>query len=122
MIWNTIINWFNERKDRQKMVNEFNRNAKLAFRAGADVLLQASIAGGIFSNRAFRIKALMGRSLKRQEQKYIGDVVLSDIGLVRTLISLEFTFLEVHDDTGYNGLRWRLWNYAQMGGYLGKAE
>lgn len=90
MIWNAIINWFNEHKDRQKIVNEFNRNAKLAFRAGADVLLQAPIAGGIFSNRAFHIKALMGRSLKRQEQKYIGDVVLSNYN---TLCSLYLTKL-----------------------------
>ena len=119
MIWHNIINWFGEMRDRYEIVNYFNRNAKMAFSIGAaDVLLKASIAGGVFSTRAFRIKAMAGRSLTKQEQKYIGDVILANTPLVRLLITREFAYLEVHDNVGSTGLRWKLWNYAQMGGYL----
>ncbi|WP_308550592.1 hypothetical protein [uncultured Parabacteroides sp.] len=119
MIWHNIINWFGEMRDRYEIVNDFNRNAKMAFSIGAaDVLLKASIAGGVFSTRAFRIKAMAGRSLTKQEQKYIGDVILANTPLVRLLITREFAYLEVHDNVGSTGLRWKLWNYAQMGGYL----
>jgi hypothetical protein len=61
---------------------------------------------------------LSGRALERSEMVEIGNVVLQNSELVRKLISLGWDTLEVHDNTGYNGLKWQLMKYGNMGGYL----
>lgn len=66
----------------------------------------------------FRIKALSGRPLKRNELIEIGLVVLNNEILVRKLISLGWDTLEVHANQGFNGAKWALKEYANIGGLI----
>ena len=59
-------------------------------------------------NTAFRIKAMSGRALSRDEMITIGNVILSNSVLIRQLVALGWDTLEVHDDTGFKGLKWPL--------------
>lgn len=127
-IWNNIIEWFSDRSERNNLVRSFNRASKESFIGGlSPTLLKASISRGCsdyrheFSswlNTGFRIKALAGRALSKNEMVAIGQVVLTNTDLVRRLISLGFDTLEIHDDTGTYGCRYRLMEYAKMGGLL----
>lgn len=124
-VWNSIVKWFNDRSDRNRFIQDFNRNARDAFiYGGVPVLLKASISKGAseyrteFSswiNSGFRIQALSGRALSKDEMILIGQVILTDIFWVRKLVSLGWDTLEVHDDTGTYGCRWKLIEYARMG-------
>lgn len=49
---------------------------------------------------------------------FIGNVILSNVELVRHLVALGWDTLEIHDDSGFYGLRWKLINYINMGGLL----
>jgi len=123
-----IVNWFNDFSERRRLVRSFNRSAKQAFISGvAPTLLETKISNGDsafrhnfskFLGGGFRIKALSGIALNRQEMKQIGAVVLNNQELVRKLISLGFDTLEVHDNAGYNGLKWELYKYGGIGGIL----
>ena len=127
-IWNNIIDWFNDRSERNALVRSFNKSAKDAFVAGvAPTMLKASISRGkseykhqfsAWLNTGFRIQALSGRALSKDEIVFIGSVVLEDTALVRRLVSLGWDTLEVHDDCGIYGCRWKLIDYAKMGGLL----
>jgi hypothetical protein len=46
-------------------------------------------------------------------------VVLNNQELVRKLISLGWDTLEVHDNSGYNGIKYKLYDYSGIGGVLG---
>tara|TARA_B110000285_G_C15032875_1_gene567688 strand:- start:482 stop:877 length:396 start_codon:yes stop_codon:yes gene_type:complete len=123
-----IVNWFNDFSERRRLVRNFNRAAKEAFIAGlAPTLLECRISNGDSSYRhnfsklfggGFRIKALSGIEMNRQDMKQIGAVVLDNEELVRKLISLGWDTLEVHDNAGWNGLKWKLYDYAGIGGIL----
>lgn len=67
----------------------------------------------------FRIKALSGRPLNKQEMISISQVVLNNQELVRKLISLGWDTLEVHDNAGYHGVKWKLYDFSGIGGMLG---
>lgn len=118
MFWYRIVEWFRDRSNRKKLVANFNDSAKKSFILGiAPVLLNATISRGdskfkhSFSdwlNSGFRIKAMSGRDLTKEEMKAIGATILADGVLVRQLVVLGFDTLEVHDDTGYYGLKWQL--------------
>lgn len=127
-LWNNIIDWFNDRSERNALVRSFNKSAKEAFVAGASpTMLKASVSRGYgayrhqFSawiNTGFRIQALSGRALSKDEMLFIGKVILDDTALVRKLVSLGWDTLEIHDDCGVYGCRWRLMDYAKIGGLL----
>lgn len=127
-VWNNIIEWFSDRSERKNLIRSFNKSAKESFIAGlSPTLLQASVSHGNSAYRhqfsawvytGFRIKALSGRALSKDEMMFIGDTVLANTNLVRRLIALGWDTLEVHDNTGVYGLRWKLIEYAQMGGLL----
>lgn len=126
--WNNIVAWFNDRSERNRLVRSFNQSAKDAFVMGrAPTMLKASISRGVseyrhqFSmwlNTGFRIQALSGRALSRDEMVVIGQVILHDTSLVRRWVSLGWDTLEIHDDTGRYGCRWKLMDYANVGGML----
>lgn len=126
--WNNIIEWFRDRSERNQLVRSFNQSARDAFVMGlAPTMLKASISKGnsayrhqfsAWLNTGFRIQALTGRALSKNEMVFIGQVVLHDTVLVRRLIALGWDTLEIHDDTGLYGCRWRLIDYANMGGIL----
>ena len=124
-IWNRVVEWFRDRSEKQNLVRSFNLSARNAFINGdAPTMLQASISKGCreykhqFSswlNTGFRIKALSGRSLTRAEQEIIGKVIINNVELVRRLVALGWDTLEVCDDEGRYGLRYKLIDYANIG-------
>jgi hypothetical protein len=130
-MWNKIMvvaEWFGEMAERYKMVRDFNKAAKYSFIAGnAPTLLEAKITKGDSNYRhefskwmggGFRIKALAGRTMNNIELREIGSVVLDNEELVRKLISLGWDTLEIHANEGINGLKWKLKDFARLGGFL----
>ena len=123
-----IADWFGEMSERYKLIRDFNRAGKNAYIAGkAPTLLDAKITIGEsaythafskFLGGGFRIKALSGRALSKSELIEVGRVVLDNDELVRKLISLGWDTLEVHDNAGYNGCKWKLMDFSNLGGLL----
>lgn len=119
------MEWFQDRSDRSRLIRSFNESAREAFVCGfAPTVLKASTSRGdnryktAFSNifaSGFRIQALSGKQLAKEELVAIGSVVLDNTELVRRLVSLGFDTLEVHSDVGNYGCKWRLSDYAQIG-------
>lgn len=128
--WNIIIEWFKDRSERNSLIRNFNNVSRESFINGkAPTLLKASISRGdraykhqfsAWLNTGIRIQALSGRSLSKEEMKFIGTVILNDTELVRRLVVLGWDTLEVHDDVGIYGCRWKLINYAKIGLMLNK--
>jgi hypothetical protein len=123
-----IADWFGEMTERYRLVRDFNKAAKYSFISGqAPTLLETKITRGEYAYRhafskfmggGFRIKALSGRPLERSELIELGRVVLDNEELVRKLISLGWDTLEVHANQGYNGAKWALKDFANIGGVL----
>lgn len=123
-IWSRILEWFQDRQDRTRLIMGFNRAAKESFVNGlSPVCLEAKISGGYkpyrhqFSklNSGFRIKALTGQQLSKKDIVNIGEVILANDLLVRRLVVLGFDTLEVHCDVGNYGCRWKLNDYMLIG-------
>ncbi|QZE15500.1 hypothetical protein K4L44_06620 [Halosquirtibacter laminarini] len=122
--WNRIIDWFYDKKDRRKLIREFNTAARHSFIQGmAPSLLKADISKGDASYRhqfshwsktGFRIVAFSGRQLQRNEMEQIGSVILSNDNLMRQLVVLGWDTLEIHGDEGQYGLRWQLKDYLAL--------
>jgi hypothetical protein len=130
-MWHKIMvisDWFGEMGERYKLVRDFNKAAKNAYISGfAPTLLEVKITSGESEYRhafskwmsgGFRIKALSGRALNKSELIEVGRVVLDNDELVRKLISLGWDTLEVHDNAGYNGYKWKLMEFSNLGGIL----
>lgn len=123
--WTRIVEWFQDRQDRSRLILGFNKAAREAFvRGSAPVQLEARISKGEKSyrhqfsnpfNSGFRIKAYAGQQLSRQDTINIGNVVLSNETLVRRLVVLGFDTLEVHSDVGSHGCRWQLHDFIMIG-------
>lgn len=121
---NNIVDWFNDRNDRSRLVRDFNDAAKQSFVLGiAPTLLKAKITKGDraykhqFSdwlNTGFRIEAFTGRQLSREDLRMIGVVILSDEMLIRKLVVLGWDTLEVQGDNGAFGLKWQLKPFLQL--------
>ena len=124
-IWTRILEWFQDRQDRSRLIMCFNKAAREAFVQGvAPVQLEARISKGEraykhqFSNpfnSGFRIKAYAGQQLSKNDTINIGAVVLANETLVRRLVVLGFDTLEVHSDVGNYGCRWQLHDYMMIG-------
>lgn len=127
-MWYKLIDWFTDVRERHNLIRDFNRSAKNSFINGqAPTLLEVKTTIGSseyrhafskFMGGGFRIKALSGHPLKKSELIEIGRVVLDNEVLVRKLVSLGWDTLEVHDVKGYEGCKWALKNFANIGGYL----
>lgn len=126
--WNQIVDWFKDRSERNRLIRSFNETAREAFVSGqAPTALKASISRGVsayrhefsaWMNTGFRIQALAGRSLSKDELMVIGNVVLSNEVLVRRLVVLGWDTLEIHSDKGCYGCRWKLSDYARLGKFI----
>ncbi|MDE5904296.1 MAG: hypothetical protein K2H27_02965 [Duncaniella sp.] len=122
--WSKISAWFKDRSDRMKLIKSFNEQAKTSFIKGeTPTVLKASISRGVAQNKhefsswfnsGFRITALSGRQLTKDETVCLGHIILSDIVLVRRLIVLGWDTLEVCSAGNY-GCRWKLTEYANVG-------
>ena len=123
-----IAEWFGEMAERYRLIRDFNKAAKNSFIARkAPTLLESKITKGESNYRhafskflggGFRIKALSGRPLNQSELVEIGRVVLDNEELVKKLIALGWDTLEVHANEGYNGVKWPLKDFANIGGHL----
>ncbi len=123
-LWNNVIEWFDDRSERAKLIRSFNESARIAFVSGvAPTLLKSSISRGESSykhqfsnwlNSGFRIQAFTGRVLTKTELIQIGKVILDDSILVRRLIVLGWDTLEIHGDAGKYGCRWQLKDYIPL--------
>ena len=90
MLWYRIVEWFKDRSNRKRLVANFNDSAKKSFILGvAPVLLNATISRGdskfkhAFSdwlNSGFRIKAMSGRQLTKDEMKATNNSSQQDNG------------------------------------------
>jgi hypothetical protein len=127
-MWHRLIDWFSDVRERYKLVRDFNAMAKQAFINGyAPTLLEARTTIGSMEYRhafskfmagGFRIKALSGVALEKNQLVEIGKVVLDNEELVRKLVALGWDTLEVHDIMGFHGCKWPLKDYAKIGGFL----
>lgn len=116
--WQSIIEWFSNRRERQELIGKFNRSAKEAFIMDVvPILLKAEISYGNSSYRhqfsswlyhGFRIHVLSGRDLTNDEIYNIGITVLSNQALIRTLVSLGFDTLEITNIRGITIRDWKL--------------
>ncbi len=127
-IKNKINDWFAQSNDRSKLIEGFNSATKLAYISGEmPTLLKAKISVG---NRAythtfsrlmgggFRIQAMAGRKLTKEEMQELGAFILFNDAMVRELVSIGFDTLELHSDVGNIGLQWQLTKYTNIGGIL----
>lgn len=130
-MWHKIIDvydWFGELAVRIKVVRDFNRAAKFSFIAGqAPTLLEVKTTRGDSNYRhafskwmagGFRVKALSGKPLPQSGLVEIARVVLDNEELVRKLVALGWDTLEVHDNKGFQGVKFPLKEYVRIGGYL----
>lgn len=123
-IWYKIASWFEDCSERTKLIRSFNDRAKESFINGeTPTILKARSSKGVSKNRhsfsswvntGFRIQALSGRALTKNEMMLIGKVILSDKVLVRRLIVLGWDTLEVHDNSSRYGCRWCLTDYVNI--------
>ena len=121
---NSIVDWFRDRSERNRLLRSFNESARSSFVSGvAPTLLKATISKGEQSyrhqfsdwlNTGFRIQAFTGRVLSKDELIHIGKVILNDSILVRRLIVLGWDTLEIHGDAGSFGCRWQLKDYIPL--------
>ena len=130
-MWHKIIDvydWFGELAKRIKVIRDFNHAAKIAFISGkAPTLLNVKTTKGDSRYRhafskwlasGFRVKALSGTPLPKSDLVEIARVVLDNEELVRKLVALGWDTLEVHDNKGFQGVKFALKDYANIGGYL----
>lgn len=117
-MWNFIVNWFKERNERKKFIDEFNNAAKIAFIHGeTNILLKASVSTGnseykhTFSKwmaGGFRIVAESGNSLTREDVLNIGSIIIGNPTIVRKMIVMGWDTLEIHPSGVNKGLQWKL--------------
>ena len=131
-IWNSIIGWFRDRSERNKLLNSFNASAREAYVSGdVPAMLKATISRGDSSYRhdfsrwfssGFRIRVFTGRQLSRDELIFIGNVILADELLVRKLIVLGWDTLEIHGSEDKYGCKWKLTDYIEKLNLIGPFE
>jgi len=118
MIWDRIFNWFSDIRERNGFLRDWNRYARNAYIEGdVPTLLEARTTIGSFEFRhefskfmagGFRVKALSGRAMNKNELLEIGKIILDNDVLVRRLVSNGWDTLEIHDTHGTIGLKWQL--------------
>ena len=123
--WNRIVEWFQDRQDRTHLIRNFNRSARESFVNGyVPIILEAKVSRGNsnyrhqfsdFLSSGFRIKAMAGHQLTKQQTINIGNVILSNDMLIRRLVVLGFDTLEVCSDVGEFGCQWQLRDYIMIG-------
>lgn len=125
MFWNRIINWFRDMSERNKLLREWNDEAKMSYIQGiVPVLLEATVSMGdsrykhqfsklLFSG--FRIVIKGTHSLTKEEILDIGRTVLHNQNLVRKMILLGWDTLEIQDVQHARGVKWAFKDFANIG-------
>lgn len=126
MIWNKIVQWFRDLSERERLINEFNISARVAFtQLTVGTLLEARSKSGFGDFRhecssfllptGFCIRATKGTPLTKDEILYIGTVVLTNEALVRRLFVLGWDTLYVEDIVGNKQAKWAIKDFANIG-------
>lgn len=120
-----ILEWFSDRSDRRKLIDEFNRSAREAWVSGiAPVNMRATISRGcsLYKHQyskwlasGFRITAFAGMQLSKPQIMLLGTAILQDSVLVRRMVVLGWDTLEIQCDEGVYGCRWQLSDYLAIG-------
>ena len=123
MFWNKIFSWFRDMSERNKLLREWNEEARTSYIQGlVPVLLEANISKGdsrykhsfsrlLFSG--FRIKGT--HSLTKEEILDIGRTILHNQNLVRKMILLGWDTLEILDVVHQRGVKWAFKDFANIG-------
>lgn len=119
-----IVEWFKDRSDRKKLIENFNESAREAFVMGiAPVNMKATISRGYSAYKhqytkwlasGFRITAFSGSQLDKIAIMLLGAAILQDSVLVRRMVVLGFDTLEIQCDIGNYGCRWQLSDYLAI--------
>ncbi len=118
MWWDRIIEWFSNNKERNQFLNEFNKSAKQAFVSNSvPVFLKAESS---FGNNSFRhqfssflyhglkVRTMTGMFLDDELFIAIGNMLASNQGLTRHLVTLGYDTLEVTNNSGKVVKQWKL--------------
>ena len=124
MIWDRIREWFNDVRERRRTIDDFNRNARIAFSSGViGVLFHAEESSGDPNFRhpfskiwlsAFTVKSTAGRGLSKDEILYIGRVILNDTALTRKMYYLGWDTLKVADPIGGIQAKWAIKDFVDF--------
>ena len=125
-LWNRIINWFRDLSERERLINEFNISARVAFtQLTVGTLLEARSKSGFRDFRhecssfllptGFCIRATKGVPLTKDEILYIGTVILTNETLVRRLFVLGWDTLYIEDIVGNKQAKWAIKDFANIG-------
>ena len=108
--------------ERRKLINEWNESARNAYISGSvPSLLEASVSVGNSAYRhemskwmisGFRIKAISGKPLTKEELISIGRIILNNNQLVRRIVILGWDTLEVYDATNKKGVQWAFKDFS----------
>ena len=125
MFWNKIFSWFRDMSERNKLLREWNEEARTSYIQGlVPVLLEANISKGdsrykhsfsrlLFSG--FRIQLKGTHSLTKEEILDIGRTILHNQNLVRKMILLGWDTLEILDVVHHRGVKWAFKDIAKIG-------
>ena len=125
MFWNKIFSWFRDMSERNKLLREWNEEARTSYIQGlVPVLLEANISKGdsrykhsfsrlLFSG--FRIEIKGTHSLTKEEILDIGRTILHNQNLVRKMILLGWDTLEILDVVHQRGVKWAFKDFANIG-------
>lgn len=125
MFWNKIFSWFRDMSERNKLLREWNEEARTSYIQGlVPVLLEANISKGdsrykhsfsrlLFSG--FRIQLKGTHSLTKEEILDIGRTILHNQNLVRKMILLGWDTLEILDVVHQRGVKWAFKDFANIG-------
>ena len=125
MFWNKIFSWFRDMSERNKLLREWNEEARTSYIQGlVPVLLEANISKGdsrykhsfsrlLFSG--FRIQLKGTHSLTKEEILDIGRTILHNQNLVRKIILLGWDTLEILDVVHQRGVKWAFKDFANIG-------
>ena len=125
MFWNKIFSWFRDMSERNKLLREWNEEARTSYIQGlVPVLLEANISKGdsrykhscsrlLFSG--FRIQIKGTHSLTKEEILDIGRTILHNQNLVRKMILLGWDTLEILDVVHQRGVKWAFKDFANIG-------
>lgn len=118
MWWNRILEWFSNNRERNELIDNFNKSAKVAFVSNTvPVFLKAESSKGnssykhqfsSFLYHGFRIRTLTGMFQSDDLFLAIGNMLVSNQSLTRHLVTLGYDTLEVTNNYGKVVKQWRL--------------
>ena len=118
MWWNRVLEWFSNNRERNELIDNFNKSAKDAFVSNVvPVYLKAESSRGnssfkhqfsSFLYHGFRIRTLTGMFISDDLFIAIGNMLASNQALARHLVTLGYDTLEVTNNSGKVVQQWRL--------------